>query len=272
MMHKKRFKAAVVQMNSSDQVADNIARCCELIAQAAEQGADLIVLPESVGGMGDPATILDKVAEDAGSGPIQDALAQAADLTNTWIVGGTIPLRDPKTAKAKAACILFDDTGQQQAIYHKVHLFDVTIPERDDMYKESDTYVAGTEPVIAPTPFGILGLAVCYDLRFPELFRTMNAHLVVLPSAFTIPTGEAHWEVLLRARAIENQVWILGAGQWGTHANGKQTYGHSMIVDPWGRVAGCLEEPQDSVLVVEIDLEEQAQMRQSFPCLSHRVL
>ncbi len=272
------FKCAVIQMNSGEDVQSNLNRGKTLITSAAEQGAQLVVLPETFACMGSSDDKQLGIAEQAGGGRIQDFIAQVAQQLGVWIVAGTIPTTPSDMRsdnKVSAASILFDDNGAQRAAYHKIHLFDVELPNGAASYHESKIFAAGHRPVVAETPFAKLGMAVCYDLRFPELFRLMSeqgAEVVSLPSAFTALTGAAHWRVLLRARAIENQTWLLGAGQNGTHANGKKTYGHSMAVDPWGTVIQQLEDQNEAVAVVTIDLTEQARLRNSFPCLSHRVI
>jgi nitrilase len=232
----------------------------------------LIVLPENFACM--PKAEADRlaVAEDDGRGPIQDFLATRARTEKVWIVGGTIPLR-AGADKARAACLLYDDSGARVARYDKIHLFDVQLPN-GEVYRESRAIEAGDTLVVVDTPVGRLGLAVCYDLRFPELFRGLldrGAELLALPAAFTAHTGRAHWEVLLRARAVENFFYVAASAQWGTHANGRHTHGDSMIVNPWGEVLDRL--PQGTgYAIAEIDLDEQARLRQNLPALEHRRL
>ena len=270
------FKCAVIQMNSGNDIRSNLEHSKTLIESAVEQGAQLAVLPETFSCIDAMHKKQVDIAEKMGSGHIQDFISHTARQLGVWIIAGTIPTVPPDhNDRAHATSILFDDHGEQRAVYHKIHLFDVEIPGNDDSYHESNVFVAGTEPVVVDTPFAKIGLAVCYDLRFPELFRLMSkqgAEIVSLPAAFTAVTGAAHWEVLLRARAIENQVWLLGAGQNGVHANGKKTYGHSMIVDSWGTVTQRLENQDEAVAVSTVDLKEQARLRRSFPCLEHRTI
>jgi nitrilase len=259
-------------MTSGAEVGANLREAEKLIARATRAGAQLIVLPENFACM--PKAEADRlaVAEDDGRGPIQDFLATRARTEKVWIVGGTIPLR-AGADKARAACLLYDDSGARVARYDKIHLFDVQLPN-GEVYRESRAIEAGDTLVVVDTPVGRLGLAVCYDLRFPELFRGLldrGAELLALPAAFTAHTGRAHWEVLLRARAVENFFYVAASAQWGTHANGRHTHGDSMIVNPWGEVLDRL--PQGTgYAIAEIDLDEQARLRQNLPALEHRRL
>lgn len=268
------FKCAVVQMNTGDDLDANLARSEALVTAAAEEQARLVVLPETFAFIGASSEEYLQVAEQPGGGRTQDFVAQLARRLGVWIVAGTIPLATQRADRVAAACILFDDNGEQRAVYHKIHLFDVDLPDDSGHYCESEIFAAGDKTVVVETPFARLGLAVCYDLRFPELFQRLisaGAEVITLPSAFTVPTGKAHWEILLRARAVENQAWFLGAGQSGTHANGNRTYGHSMIVDPWGGVERQTGGGNEAVLSATIDLAKQAQIRSSFR-LRHRLL
>jgi nitrilase len=215
------------------------------------------------------------IAEDEGVGPIQEMLAGTARELGLWLVAGTVPLRLPgDAARTAAACLVFDADGRRVARYDKIHLFDVAIPGRDERYEESASVRPGTTPVCVDTPAGRLGLAVCYDLRFPELFRRLldlGAEWFCLPSAFTAPTGRAHWEALLRARAIENLCHVVAPAQSGFHENGRETHGDSMILDCWGRVLARL--PRGTGVVVgDIDLVRQREVRQNFPSVDHRRL
>jgi nitrilase len=210
--------------------------------------------------------------EREGEGPIQAFLAQQAARHGIWLVGGTVPLQAQDDNRIRSACLLFDDQGKQVARYDKIHLFDVSVVDSEERYNESATIEAGNQTVVVDTPFGKLGLAVCYDLRFPELFRTMldqGMEILALPSAFTAVTGKAHWETLVRARAIENLCYVLAAGQGGYHVNGRETYGHSMIVDPWGQVMNELANGAGLVCAA-VDRERLANIRRIFPCLEHR--
>lgn len=263
---------ACVQMASGPNVGANLFEAERLIGMAVDKGAKLVVLPENFALMGKDQTDKVAVRETAGAGQTQDFLAQQASKHNIWLVGGTIPLVAHADNKIRAACLLFNDQGQQVARYDKIHLFDVSVVDSDESYTESDTIEAGDQAVVVDTPFGRLGLAVCYDLRFPELFRTMldqGMELLALPSAFTAITGKAHWETLVRARAIENLCYVFAAGQGGYHVNGRATYGHSMIVDPWGQVMNELA-TGSGLVCAEVDLARLRNIRRTFPCLDHR--
>jgi nitrilase len=214
------------------------------------------------------------VAEPEGRGPIQEAIAALAARLGLWIVAGTIPLATSGGARVAAACLVFDATGARVARYDKIHLFDVDLPSRDESYRESSTVTPGSAPCVLDTPAGRLGLAICYDVRFPELFRDLaaqGAQWFVLPSAFTVPTGRAHWETLLRARAIENLAFVVASAQWGTHASGRETWGDSLVVDHWGAVLARLP-AGEGVVVADLDLAAQSLARSRFPALQHRRL
>ncbi len=275
MPHVVPSQAAVIQMNSSQHVADNLTTARALLEQAAKRGAVLAALPENFAIMG--ANEHDKlaVAEEDDSGPIQSWLARTARELKLWIIGGTIPIRAQEAGKVAAACVVVDAQGQRAARYDKIHLFDVDIPGKDESYRESATIAAGQHPAIVDTPVGRVGLAVCYDVRFPELFRYLSsqgAELLSVPAAFTVPTGQAHWDVLLRARAIENLCYVLAPAQVGTHASGRQTYGNSLIVEPWGEVVARVATATPGVACAQIDLDRLREMRTSFPALSNRRL
>lgn len=265
---------AAIQMVSGPDVAENLAAAAELLAQAAAQGARLAVLPENFALMGQRET--DKLAarEAEGAGPIQTFLAEQAARHRLWLVGGTIPLRIAgDDNRVRAACLLFDEQGRRVARYDKVHLFDVQVVGSAERYAESATIAPGDRYVVADTALGRLGLAVCYDLRFPEQFRALvdrGMELLALPAAFTVTTGLAHWETLLRARAIENQCYVVASAQGGKHANGRETYGDSLIIDPWGEILARL--PQGpGVVLAEFDRERLENVRRQFPSLQHRV-
>jgi len=212
------------------------------------------------------------VREADGEGPIQDFLSQTAKKHAVWIVSGTVPLEANADNKVRAACLIYDDKGERVARYDKIHLFDVSVPETNEEYRESDSIEEGDQPLVIDTPFGRVGIAVCYDLRFPEHFRKLQEQgvdIVIVPSAFTAETGAAHWEVLLRARAIENLCYIIAPNQGGFHLNGRKTFGHSMVVDPWGVILDCYKTGAGFVSA-EIDLQQLAKVRASFPVLDHR--
>ena len=265
---------AVIQMVSQDDVLANLAAARRLLQQAAEAGARLAVLPENFAAMGRRDLAALGRAEAEGQGPILPWLQQAARDLGLWIVAGTIPLPPDGQpgAKAHACSLLIDEHGERVARYDKLHLFDVDVADARGRYRESDDYAFGGRVVVADTPVGRLGLTVCYDLRFPELYsrlREAGAELISAPAAFTAVTGAAHWQVLTRARAIETQCYVLAAGQGGTHPGGRETFGHSAIIDPWGRVLA--EQPQgEAVLLASRDAAEQAAIRQRMPVALHR--
>jgi predicted amidohydrolase len=265
---------AAIQMVSSADVTGNLQAAGRLLEEAARRGARVAALPENFAFMGLAESDKFAVAETPGSGPIQEEIARRARALGLWVVAGTIALKVPDDARLAAACLVFDADGRQVARYDKIHLFDVAIPGRDERYEESASIRPGQAPVCVDTPAGRLGLAVCYDLRFPELFRRLLSHgaeWFCLPSAFTAPTGRAHWETLVRARAIENLCHVVAPAQSGFHENGRETHGNSLIVDGWGRVLARL--PRGSgVIVADIDLVRQRELRQNFPCVEHRRL
>ncbi len=268
-------KCAAIQMASSPNVDANLTEAKRLIEQAVAKGAELIVLPENFAIMG--LTEFDKLdhSESEGDGPIQEFLSSVAKSFSVWLVAGTIPLQADDSKKIRACCMVFDANGKRVARYDKIHLFDVDVPGTDEQYRESDTIEPGTNnTLVFETPFGKLGLAVCYDLRFPELFRQMlnnGVDIIALPAAFTQETGAAHWEVLVRARAVENLCYVIAANQGGFHMNGRQTFGHSMIVDPWGTVL-AKRSTGSGVVFAEIDPAKLDKIRGSFPVLEHRRL
>jgi len=264
------FKVAAVQMASGPNVAGNLSEARRLIGMAAEQGARLVVLPEFFAIMGLSETDKVAVREQPGSGVIQSFLGEAARKHKIWLVGGSIPLAASTPEKVLNTCLVFDETGAQVARYDKIHLFNLDLG--NERYHEAKTIEPGKQVVVVDSPFGRIGLAVCYDLRFPELFRAMHdVDIIVLPSAFTETTGKMHWEVLVRARAIENLAYVVAAAQGGYHVSGRETHGNSMIVDPWGRVLDRL--PRGSgVVVAEVNPPYQASLRASLPALSHRTL
>jgi len=265
---------AAVQMTSGPDVNANLESAAGLLEQAAREGARVALLPENFAFMGLHDVDKRAVAERNGEGPIQEFLSRRARELKLWIVAGTIPISDMAGERVAAACLVYDAAGQRVARYDKIHLFDVDIPGRNEKYRESANIVPGSRPVLVPTPAGLLGMSVCYDLRFPELYRPLSAagaQWFTVPSAFTVPTGRAHWETLLRARAIENLSFVVAAGQWGRHANGRETYGDSIIIDYWGAVLARLS-AGEGVVVATLDLAAQQLARRDFPALSHRVL
>ena len=265
-------KVAAIQMASGPNVKANLAEAEKLIKIAVQQQAELVVLPENFAIMGTSETDKVKIAEEFGSGLLQDFLKDQAIKNNIWLVGGTIPILSKESGKVFAACLLYSAEGELVARYDKIHLFDVTIEATDESYTESETITPGDKIVVIDTPFGRLGLAVCYDLRFPEIFRAMvdeNMDICALPSAFTSLTGKVHWESLLRARAIENLSYIIAADQGGYHVGGRETHGDSMIVDPWGLVLNRLPHGT-GVVVANVDIEKLEHTRKMFPALKHK--
>jgi nitrilase len=205
---------------------------------------------------------------------VQQFLGERARTLGLWIVGGTTPISERPGERVAAACLVYNDQGERIARYDKIHLFDVTIPGRAEKYRESANIAPGARQVLVPTPAGLLGLSVCYDVRFPELYRPMaaaGAQWFTVPSAFTLPTGRAHWETLLRARAIENLSYVVAPAQWGRHASGRETYGDSLIIDYWGAILSRLPSGE-GVIVSRLDLAAQEVARRDFPALSHRVM
>jgi deaminated glutathione amidase len=264
------FRVAAVQMVSTADVEENLAAAARLVAQAAAEGAKLVVLPEyfCILGMRDT----DKVAakEKDGEGPIQELLSGTAKRHGVWLVGGSVPMACADPGKVRNSCLVYDAEGRRVARYDKIHLFGLDLGA--ERFDEARTIEAGSTPRAIDSPFGRIALSVCYDVRFPELYRALAPmDIILVPSAFTATTGRAHWETLLRARAIENLAWVIAPAQGGTHPNGRQTHGHSMVVDPWGKVvAERAAEP--GVVVADIDPAFQAKMRRSLPALEHRVL
>ena len=263
---------AAIQMVSSPNVKTNLLDAEKLIEKASGQGAKLIALPENFAIMG--VNEFDKVAhkEQEGKGIIQDFLGNCAQKYDVWLISGTIPLVADDETKIRAACLVFNNFGEQVARYDKAHLFDVHVPDTDEQYFESNSIEAGHKMVLVTTPFGKIGLSVCYDLRFPEFFRylvDLGAEILITPAAFTAETGAAHWEVLLRARAIENLCYLIAPNQGGEHANGRKTFGHSMIIDPWGKVLAC-HKTGAGIACADIDRATLKAIRANFPVLKHR--
>jgi nitrilase len=259
---------AAVQMVSGPDVAANLVEADRLVGEAAARGARLVALPEYFPLIS--GNERDKIAcrEPAGAGPLQDFLSETARRHGVWLVGGSIPLEASVPGKVRNACLVFDDAGRRVARYDKIHLFGFR--RGTEHYDESQTIEAGAEVVAFESPFGRVGLSICYDLRFPELYRAMGkVDLLVVPAAFTHTTGQAHWELLLRARAVENLCYVLAAAQGGRHPSGRRTWGESMVVDPWGRVLERLPEGP-GVVVAELDAARVAEVRASLPALEHR--
>ncbi len=266
------IRCAAIQMASGPSVSSNLLEAEKLIAEAAKTGAKLVALPENFAMMGDREIDKIKIKEVDGTGPIQHFLSTVAKKYAVWVVGGTIPVAGDNENKVRAACLIYNEKGERVGRYDKNHLFDVNVPGTDEVYRESDSIERGDHTLVLDSPFGKLGFAVCYDLRFPEFFRKLVAQgmeILIIPSAFTEKTGSAHWEVLLRARAVENLCYVIAPNQGGFHLNGRKTYGHSMIIDPWGAVLDCYKTGAGFVSA-ELDLERLGKVRSAFPVLSHR--
>jgi nitrilase len=263
---------AAIQMTTGPDVAANLASARRWLEEAAQGGALIAALPENFAFMGLKDADKHTVAEQDGAGPIQDFLRETARALGLWIVGGTVPVRSGTDGRVSAASLVIDSHGERRARYDKIHLFDVRVSDHE-AHRESATVTPGLKPVVIDTPAGKLGLAVCYDVRFPEVFRQLSAagaEWFCLPSAFTVPTGRAHWETLLKARAIENLCFMVAPAQSGVHASGRETYGDTMIVDYWGRILARRPRGQ-GVVTATFDFTRQAETRRNFPVLEHRV-
>ena len=266
----KNVRVAAIQMISTTRVEENLNTAAALIAEAVADGAELVALPEYFPIMGRRDG--DKIAarEVDGSGPIQDFLAETASKHGIWVIGGSMPLVASVEDKVLNTCLAFNPQGVRVARYDKIHLFG--FQKGEERYNESATIEPGRQPVTFDAPFGRVGLSICYDLRFPELFRALGEiDLLVLPAAFTEVTGRAHWEILLRARAIENQCYVLAIGQGGVHENRRETHGNSMLIDPWGDIVARRDKGA-GVVIGELDHARIAEVRTSLPALTHRVL
>jgi len=264
------MKIAALQMVSSTRVDDNLARAERLVAEAAKAGARIVALPEYFCFMGRADREKLEIAEEPGRGPIQDALAAAARTHRVWVIGGTLPLKCGEPERVLNANGVWSPDGVLAARYDKIHLF--RYDNGRERYDEGRVLRAGEAPVAVDVDGWRVGLSVCYDLRFPELYRALMeppCDVLSVPSAFTYPTGQAHWELLLRARAVENQCYVIAAAQGGTHENGRRTWGHSLVVDPWGEVLGSREEGEGMVLA-ELSRARIDEVRRQLPALEHR--
>lgn len=263
-------KIAAIQMVSTPVVEENFAAARRLVGEAAGKGAQFVLLPEYWPIMGMKESDKLGYAEEFDAGPIQDFMAGIAREHRIWLIGGTLPMVSPESGKVLNTMMVYDPDGKHVVRYDKIHLFSFT--KGAESYDEARTIVHGTRVATFDAPFGKVGLSVCYDLRFPELYRAMgDCALIVMPAAFTYTTGKAHWEILLRARAIENQCYVLAAAQGGNHPNGRRTWGHSMLVDPWGEVKAVLPEGE-GVVAGDIDPLHVQRVRESLPALKHRKL
>ncbi len=268
------MRVAAIQMTSGPDIEANLEAAGRFVAEAARQGAVLAALPENFAFMGLDSGDKRAIAEPDGSGRIQNFLADTARRHKIWVVGGTVPLRQDTNGRVSASSLVYKSDGQRAARYDKIHLFDVNVPNSTESHRESAHTVPGRDARLLDSPVGKLGLAVCYDMRFPELFRVLSrqgAEVFVLPSAFTVPTGRAHWETLLRARAIENLCALIAPAQWGMHPSGRETFGDSMIIDHWGKVLARMPSGTGCVIA---DLDPAARMnaRTAFPVLEHRTI
>jgi predicted amidohydrolase len=265
--------AAVVQMTSGADVGRNLARAGELVARAARMGAELVALPENFALMrDDPPGTPNPHAEDVADGPIARFLRETAARHRIVLAGGTLPERIPGDARVHNTSLVIGRDGEVLARYRKIHLFDVELP--DAVLRESASVAPGADVVTAKLPECTLGLSVCYDVRFPELYRALverGATLLLVPAAFTVPTGRDHWEVLLRARAIESQAFVVAAAQWGEHGSRRRSFGRALIADPWGTVL-CTVPDGEGVAVAELDFARLEDVRRRLPSLRHRRL
>ena len=268
-------RVAVIQMVSSASVEENLNNAASLLAQAADKGAELVLLPEYFPIISDNERDKIQYQEDYGSGPLQEFLSGQAKQYKFWLMGGTIPLKSDKPERVLNSCLLFNPEGECTARYDKIHLFDVHVGGKgDESYNESATIAPGSEITIASTPFGNIGMSVCYDLRFPELYRKMSEQdisIITVPAAFTKTTGKRHWELLLKSRAVENLCFVVAANQGGQHSERRATWGHSMIIDPWGDIL-CSLETGPGVACTDINLNRITELRESFPALKHRTM
>ncbi len=268
-------KIASIQMVSTTEVRQNLKSASELISHAVDQGAEFLLLPENFPLMGHDERDKIAIMETFGQGAIQDFLSEQSQKHSVWLMGGTIPLQASVANKVRAACLLYGPDGNCGSRYDKIHLFDALVDDAsNESYQESNTMEAGNKIVVARTPIGNIGMSVCYDLRFPELYRSMHekdVNIITVCSAFTATTGKAHWEFLLRTRAIENLCYVIASNQGGQHLNDRETWGHSMIIDPWGEVLDCIGKGT-GIAIADINLEKQKILRRNFPCLEHKII
>ncbi len=265
-----KYVAAAIQMTSGDSIADNIAQAAPLIAEAAKRGATLVTLPENAFYMRREGTAsITDVTLEAHAGILWSQAA--AKEHGIWLLVGSVRTLDVGAAKAANRSVLIAPDGNIAATYDKIHLFDVTVPGGQS-YRESSQALPGDEAVAVKTPFGMIGLSICYDVRFPNLYRALalaGAEILTVPSAFTRPTGKAHWHTLLKARAIENACYVMAPAQCGVHPGGRETYGHSIIIDPWGTILAEMTEDKQGIIIAEIDTARVADIRAQLPVLQH---
>jgi len=264
------IRIAAAQMVSAPETLPNLQAAARLIAHAVSDGARIVALPEYFCLLGRRDTDKVEIREPDGDGPLQAFLAQQAAEHGVWLIGGTVPLASQRPSRVRNACLVYGPDGVRRARYDKIHLFG--LDRGAEKFDEGATIEAGRTPVVVDVEGWRIGLSVCYDLRFPELYRALSpVDLIVVPSAFTYTTGSAHWEILLRARAIENQCYVLAPAQGGRHPNGRRTWGHSILIDPWGEVLGVLAEGE-GVVAGTMDRARLAEVRRSLPALKHRVM
>ena len=270
----KNFKISCIQIASGPNIEANLMVVSKYIKKSKKLGANIVVLPENFAMICKDDSLYLDIKENLGSGRIQDYISNEARKHNIWIVAGTIPIASNKVDKVYSCCIVFNNFGDIVSSYNKIHLFDVNIVETNEKYRESDYFLDGDSIAYVDTPFCRIGLAVCYDLRFPELFRRLssqNIDLVCMPAAFTSFTGKAHWEHLIKARAIENLIYFASSAQGGYHVSGRETYGHSMIVNPWGETLDIIKN-KSGVIISTININSLKNLRKNFPCLDHKKL
>ena len=269
------IRVAAIQMVSTADVTDNLSSVAQLIQEALSDGAKFVLLPEYFPVISDNPQAKVHIREAYGKGPIQEFLKQQAKQHSIWLMGGTIPLECDDESRVYNSCLLYDPQGQCVSRYEKIHLFDVYVDqEGKESYNESATITAGDHPVIAETSFAKIGMSICYDLRFPELFRNMldqGITVITVPSAFTVTTGKRHWELLIRARAVENLCFVIAANQGGQNTAHRATWGHSMIIDPWGDILALVDHGP-GIACADLDLDHLLKIRNSFPALQHRKL
>lgn len=266
-------RVALAQMASTGVLEDNLKQAEHAIKMAKKDKAEMVVLPENWLTLGLQEQAALNIKEVFGEGPIQQQLSVWAKDYRIWIVAGTLPLSIPDSNKVTASCLVYDDLGDVKARYDKIHLFDVCVNEKES-YQESERIEGGQTITVFDSPIGRVGLSICYDLRFPELFRALleqGSEVLMVPSAFTVPTGKLHWEILNRVRAVENLCYVVAVNQVGKRPNGLGTYGHSMVVDPWGEIIGELQD-KPGLLFAEINLNYLHQIRERFPAIQHRKL
>ena len=266
-------KVAAIQTNSGEDLDKNLAQVTTLIKQAADMGAEFALLPEFFPIISDDDQAKVKLKEDIGTGKLQQFLSEQAKSQQIWLMGGTISLDCGEANRIFNSCLFYNPDGELINFYHKIHLFDVCVDDdRDETYNESNSIAPGKDLVVAKTPIGNFGMTICYDLRFPELYRRlldMDANIFTVPAAFTYATGKRHWQMLLQTRAVENLSFVIAANQCGNNTDTRSTWGHSMIIDPWGNILAELEE-EPGVAVADIDLTRAYELRKSFPALEHR--